>query len=196
MDTITSDTLLEAIRDGQDDKAWHRFIVRYRPMIQAFAKRLGLGDSDAEDVSQETLLAFLQSYREGQYNRARGRLRSWLFGIAHCKVIDTQRKKIREVAMGEKTGATGFFTRIESPDEVERLWDEEWQRSILRACLEDVAKDVTPQTLAAFECYVLKGWPVDDVARHLGMPTNAVYIAKNRILSQVRKRKQELEDIW
>ena len=92
MDTVTSVTLLEAIKNGEDHQAWNRFISRYRPMITSFAKRFGLDASDAEDVGQETLLVFLRNYREGQYNRQKGRLRSWLFGIAHRKVIDVQRK--------------------------------------------------------------------------------------------------------
>jgi RNA polymerase sigma-70 factor (ECF subfamily) len=196
METVTSITLLEAIKNDQDSLAWDRFISRYRPMIVSFSKRFGLDDADAEDVGQETLLAFLQSYRDGQYNREKGRLRSWLFGVAQRKVIDTHRKNAKEVVVPDQTGVTNFFNRIESPDEMERVWNQEWQRSILRVCMEEVAKEVSPQTLAAFECYVIKKWSVEKTAQHLGLTINAVYIIKNRVLGQVRKIRKELEENW
>ena len=50
--------------------------------------------------------------------------------------------------------------------------------------------------LAAFEFYVLKEWPVEKVARHLAISINAVYIAKNRVLNQIRRVKQEMEEVW
>jgi RNA polymerase sigma-70 factor, ECF subfamily len=195
MDTVTSATLLEAIKDGQDGRAWGRFISRYRPMIVSFAKNLGLDSSDSEDVGQETLLQFLKKYREGKFCRERGRLRSWLFVIAHRKIYDVQRKKMKELVIGDQTGVSGIIVKLESPDEVRELWEEEWQRSVLRACMEEVAKEVSPQTLAAFDHYVFKRWPVEKVAQHLEMSVNAVYIAKNRVLSLMRKAKMEMEEI-
>jgi RNA polymerase sigma factor (sigma-70 family) len=195
MDTVTSATLLEAVKDGQDGQAWNRFISRYRPMIVSFAKRLGLDKSDAEDIGQETLLVFLQDYREGQYDRMKGKFRSWLFGIAHNQALNFQRKKLWENVVPEETRSTGFITRIESPDEVRELWEEEWQRLVLRTCMEEIAKEVSPQTLAAFKFYVVKEWSAEKIARHLEMSPNAVYIAKNRVLRLIRKIKTNMEEI-
>jgi len=196
MDTITSATLLEAIKNVQNNQAWNRFFARYQPLITTFAKRLGLDQSDADDVSQDTLLVFLQDYQDGKYDQEKGRLRSWLFGIAHYKIADIKRRRMKEIVIVEKTEGTGFLARIESPDEMERIWDEEWKRSILRTCLEEAAKVVSPQTVKAFEFHVLKEWTVENVAQHLGMSTNAVYIAKNRVLTYVRKVKKKMEKIW
>jgi RNA polymerase sigma factor (sigma-70 family) len=195
MDTVTSATLLEAIKDGQDGRAWGRFISRYRPMIVSFAKTLGLDSSDSEDVGQETLLQFLKIYREGRYNREKGKLRSWLFTIANRKMHDIQRKKMKELVIGDQTGVSGMMVKLESPDEMKERWEEEWQRSILRACMEEAAREVSPQTLAAFECYVLKRWPVEKVAQHLEISANTVYLAKNRVLSLMRKTRMEMEEI-
>ncbi len=195
MDTVTSATLLEAIKDRQDGKAWGRFISRYRPMIVSFAIKLGMDNSDAEDVGQETLLGFLDKYQNGQFSKAKGKLRSWLFGIAQRKAIDIERKKMKQLVIEDKTGTTGIMLRLESPDEVKELWEEEWQRSVLRACMEEVAREVSPQTLAAFDRYVLRRWPVERVAQRLEISINAVYIAKNRVLSLIRQIRMEMEEI-
>jgi RNA polymerase sigma-70 factor, ECF subfamily len=196
MDTVTSLTLLEAIKDSEDYQAWNRFVSRYTPMITSFAKRFCLDASDVDDVGQETLLSFLRNYRQGQYDQNKGKLRSWLFGIAHHKVIDIQRRKNREIVIPDERSSTGFFAKIESSDEMAKVWDEEWQRSILRACMEEVAKEMNPQTLSAFEFYVIRQWPVEAVTRHLEISSNTVYIAKNRVLNRIRKVKREMEEVW
>jgi RNA polymerase sigma-70 factor (ECF subfamily) len=196
MDTVTSTTLLEGLMNRQDSLAWRRFHGRYEPMVMSFARKLGLNDSDAQDVGQEVMLAFVQEYWGGRYDRAKGRLRSWLFGIAHRKVIDLRRKKAKEAVVADRTDATGFMERLESPQEAEAVWEEEWQRFVLRACLDEVGRHLSPTTVKAFDLYVLKQWPVEKVADHLGITQNSVYIAKNRTMERIRQIKAEMEEIW
>ena len=196
MDTVTSSTLLEGLKRHDDSRAWQRFSVRYEPMVLAFALKLGLNETDAQDVSQETMLAFVEGYWGGRYDPDKGRLRNWLFGIAHRKVIDTRRRRPKEVVVSDRTDVGRFMGNVESPEEVQAVWEQEWQRSVLRACMEEVAKQLNPTTVSAFELYVLKQWPVEKVADQLGISQNAVYIAKTRMMDRVRKIKVEMEEIW
>jgi len=196
VDTVTSFTLLEGLKNRQDSRAWQRFMARYEPMVMAFARKLGLNDTDAQDVCQETMLGFIQAYGDGRYDRDKGRLRSWLFGIAHRKAIDMKRRRAREIVVGDKTDASAFLGRIESPDQAKEIWEQQWQRSVLRACLEEVSKDLSPNTVKAFDLYVFEQWPVEKVAEQLGISQNAVYIAKTRVMERVRKIKAEMEEIW
>ena len=39
MDTITSTTLLEGLKDARNHEAWHRFVLRYEPMVVSFAMK-------------------------------------------------------------------------------------------------------------------------------------------------------------
>jgi RNA polymerase sigma-70 factor (ECF subfamily) len=196
MQTVTSTTLLEAIKDSGDHCAWEAFTNRYRPMIVAFAHRLGINKADSEDIAQETLMAFLKSYREDRYNRKKGHLRSWLFSVAHYNVIDVQRKRANECVYPDRSNATGFLTGVESPDRLKSIWDEEWNLAVIQACLEEIAKKVTPQTIEIFKLSVLKEWPVEAIVKHLGVTANTIYIARNRVLKQFREIKAEMEEIW
>ncbi|MCJ7543287.1 MAG: hypothetical protein MUP47_01770 [Phycisphaerae bacterium] len=49
MITRTSTELLEGIKDPSNRAAWSELDRRYRPLILAVARRLGLGHDDAED---------------------------------------------------------------------------------------------------------------------------------------------------
>ena len=196
MDTVTSLTLLEGLRNPQDQAAWRRFAERYQPMVLSFAHKLGLSDSDAQDAAQETMLAFVTAYRRQEYDQGKGRLRSWLFGIAHRKVSDIHRRGRKERVLADRSDATGFMEAIEAPDVAERVWEQAWQRAVLQACLAEVGKQVDHDTLESFRLYVLEEWPAEKVAEHLGISRNAVYINKNRVLNRLRELQGWMEEVW
>ena len=193
---MTSLTLLAELRGEGDSAAWKRFVERYRPMVVSFALSLGLGEDEAQDAGQETMLAFVRGYREGRFDRAKGGLRRWLFRVARRKVVDIIRKRPNEVVVADRSDATAFLETIESPDEVPPAWEREWRRAVLRACMEEVARHVNAKTLAAFELCVFKEWPIEQVSQHLDMTPNAVYIAKSRVMAHIRDLRPKLEQMW
>ncbi len=199
MDTVTSLTLLEGLRDSGDTRAWKRFDDRYRPMVVAFGRKLGLSLEDAEDVAQETLLRFVKAYAQGKYDRERGRLRSWLFGITQFRINDFRMKlksREKEKLIAERTDVPGFMANVEDPNHMSRIWDEEWAQSVLRECLDRVRQETDPVNMRAFELYMLEDWEPERIAEHLGITRQAVYRAKNRIKDRIKKLEKEIAEIW
>jgi RNA polymerase sigma-70 factor (ECF subfamily) len=184
--TRTSTALLEGLRDSGDESAWREFEARYRPLVFAVARRLGLQDADAEDAAQETLAAFVQAYREHRYDREKGRLRQWLRGIACHKVRDLLRRRGREVSASDRTDAERMLEQV--PDaHAQSAWDDEWSKAVLRDCLEQVRGEVEPQTFEAFLLFALREWPARRVAEHLQISEAVVYQSKSRVLKRVRE---------
>ena len=99
MHTTTTTQLLEALFGPGEEAVWREFDARYRPIIFAFARELGVAAEDAADVAQQTLTEFLRDYRAGKYDRRRGRLRAWIIGIARHRVLDTLRQRTRNQAV-------------------------------------------------------------------------------------------------
>ena len=87
----TTSALLDGLLEPGNEAIWREFDGRYRPIIFAFTRKLGLDESDAADVAQEAMLRFVQEYRAGKYDRQRGRLRSWIIGIVKYRAADLQR---------------------------------------------------------------------------------------------------------
>ena len=195
-DTATSLTLLESLLDPCNDAAWRRFGARYRPMVVRFAAKLGLSAADAQDAAQEAMMAFVEAYRQGAYDRSKGRLRSWLCGIAYRKVKNIQRRMRNRPVVADQSAAAGLLASVEASNEVERLWEEEWQRAVLDECMDEVARHVDPTTFEAFGLYVLQQWPAEQVAGHLGISRSAVYNGKNRVLNRMRDLRRQIEDFW
>jgi RNA polymerase sigma-70 factor (ECF subfamily) len=192
MNTSTNTALLVGLRDPANESVWTAFCERYRSLLVAFGQRLGLQWQDAEDAAQDALCGFVSAYRQNRYDRDKGGLRTWLFRIAAHKIRDVQRRRCKERPPGDD-GSTGLIDQIPDDQTLSGIWDIEWQQSVLREAIQRVKTEVEPTTLQAFTLAVLKEWPVEQVARKLGMSRDAVYKAKRRVLARLREVRSELE---
>lgn len=184
---VTTSAVLRRLADFDDTAAWNAFADRFRAPIERFAKGRGLSESDAEDVAQETLMDFARAFRDAGYDRGKGRLSSWLFGIAWRRVDRVRRKDERAVAeqpVGEHP--TAFWAGVEGDAAATRDWDEAWERARLERCLREVRREVQPSTFRVFEMLVLEHRSVEEAVAELGITRNAVYVAKHRVLGRLR----------
>jgi RNA polymerase sigma-70 factor, ECF subfamily len=196
MDDTTSTVLLQGLRDNSNRQAWEQFECRYRTMLWSFCVKLGLQAADAQDAAQEAVTAFIEAYQAGRYDREKGRLRSWLFGIAHRKAIDIHRHRRREIIVSDQTDGSMFLGAVESPDQAAQIWEQEWQSAVLRACMDGVRHEFNPATFEAFELQVLHQQPVAEIAGRLSMTPHAVHCAKSRVLARIREMRLVLDDAW
>lgn len=190
---VTSSTLLLGLREFTNQEAWNRFTGRFQEPLVRFARRIGLTEAEAEDCAQETLLDFAEALRRGKYEREKGRLSSWLFGIAYRKALNLRRRRRRNGNDQQVSADTAFWASLPDEQEATRCFDEEWQRSLLNRCLARVQSEVNEQTYAAFALTVCEGQTADQAADQLGMSRAAVYTAKHRVLKRVRQLQTDLE---
>lgn len=191
--TQTTSLLLEGLHDEANQAVWTEFDQRYRGIIEAFARRLGLSDADAADAAQETLLRFVREYRAGKYDRSRGRLRSWIIGIARHSIGDLRRR-------GGRPGGRGSSAIAELPDDerLSAIWDAECRDVLLRRALDALRTEsrIEPRTLRAFELVAFEQQPPAAVAESLGMTASDVYVAKHRVLERLREVAADLQQAW
>ncbi|UCD76845.1 MAG: sigma-70 family RNA polymerase sigma factor [Phycisphaerales bacterium] len=191
---VTTTVVLENLRSS-NEAAWKQFVGRFRGPIVRFARDLGLGPEEAEDVAQETLLDFVRAYREGQYDREKGRLSAWLFGIAHRRVLDAGRKMARRPRALGTDRQTAFWENLPDEQAARRSWDQSWQQAVLQQCVDQIRTEMQPKTIRAFELFAVEQRPAAEVARELGMSRNAVFIAKHRVLKRVLELTRQFESV-
>ncbi len=192
--TLTSTYLLMCLGEAGNQTVWRHYVDRYRPVLLAYARRLGAPEAAAEDIAQETLASFAAAYRQGGYQRERGRLRQWLFGIARKQVVNWRRRSAREVQVTAGTDGTDFFDRISGESQLEAVWDQEWQEAVVGLCLKHVRCEVEPATYQAFELFACRGWPARRVGEALGLSENAVFSARRRVLHRIRELQSIIDD--
>lgn len=192
--TKTTTALLEGLFDLQNAVAWREFDDRFRPIVVGVATRFGLEPADAADVAQETITQFVRDYRAGKYDRTRGRLRSWVIGIARHRVAELHRAR---AGRREQRGQSAIVTLPEESHFGE-LWDAECRQATLVAALRELAASskVSERTLDAFRMHVLDDETPERVAEKLGTTVRAVYLAKHRCLARLRVVMDGIRDAY
>lgn len=194
MEWITTSTILTDLADFTNRQAWERFVHRFRDPIGRFGRQMGLSEADAEEAAQDTLLAFAESFRNGQYDRAKGRLSRWLFGIAYRQLLARRRSAFRRRSVALQTEESGFLDQIPGEADAQQWWEQEWEQAMLELCLHRVRQEVEPPTMRAFELVMRGGRTPAEAAKELGIPTKAVYNAKFRVLKRLRALRREIEE--
>ena len=191
----TTTALLEGLFDSENELAWSHFDARYRPIVIAFARKLGLSESDAGDVAQETILQFLKEYKEGKYDRERGRLRSWLIGIARFRIAGVYRKKATK---REYRGESAMITLPENESDLDQVWDSERRTIILKAAFTELQNTTKAddRNMRAFEMLVFNGIPVTAVCDELEMTPQQAYMAKSRTAKRLKDIIDRIEQLY
>ncbi|MCA9250647.1 MAG: sigma-70 family RNA polymerase sigma factor [Phycisphaerales bacterium] len=185
----TRPSLLYSLRDDEPPQsAWRDFFECYAPAVMRVARLRGLNVEDADDVVQTVMLDVAKHIGTFRYDRDRGRFRQWIRRITESKICDflrrqrTARKYVSPVPVDDFCPAT--------PDAV---WDEQWRLQDMRWCLNQMALDVSPRRMQAFQMYVLDGVSAADTATSMGMTAGHVYVIRSQMLGELRERMARLK---
>jgi len=197
----TRRSLLSRLKDWDDQESWKDFFDTYWKLVYGVAIKSGLNDAEAQDVVQETVLSVAKKMHAFKYDPAVGTFKSWLLLITRRRIADHLRKVYREPPQhvsqrnAEETARTPTIEKAADPAslELDRIWEEEWQKNLLEAAIQRVRRQVDPKQFQIFDSYVLKQWPVDDVKKTLGVSAAQVYLAKHRISALIKKEIKKLE---
>lgn len=192
---LTRPSLLVRIRDAKDTASWQQFVQLYAPLVYEFARKRGLQDADAADLTQDVLRAVTLAAGRLDYDPRRGSFRGWLFTIVHHKLCNflASRKK-----PGQGTGDTNVHLLLEEQagreQQEEALWNEEYERRLFALAVEQVRGDFQDSTWQAFWQTAVEGKKPREVGEALGLSVAAVYMAKSRVTAQLKKHIQQLQE--
>ena len=206
----TRRSLLTRLQNLDDQESWKDFFDTYAHLIYRVAVKAGLTDAEAQDVVQETVIIVARKMPGFKYDPALGSFKSWLMLITRRR-IEKQLKKRMPVKVGQasRLSGAGETSALRSDDSkrtstVERIpdptgfnleaaWDAEWEKNLWNAALARVKAVLKPKQFQMFDLYVLKEWPVKDVARALGVSATHVYVTKHRVAGMIKAELKQLE---
>jgi RNA polymerase sigma-70 factor (ECF subfamily) len=89
--------------------------------------------------------------------------------------------------------AEGFLQQLVDPESaLAREWDREHDEHVVRKLLAAVRGDFGSTTWAAFRLLAVDRLTAAQVAKELGMPENAVLLAKSRVMRRLRQEAGDL----
>lgn len=190
----TRASLLHEAKSG-DNRAWQRLADLYRPFLAAWAKRNAPALHDAEDLTQDILLAVLRALPRFEHNGRRGAFRTWLRVVAvHCTHDFWSARQTQPRGSGD-TALLASLQELQDPTSgLARAWDREHDEFVLKRLLDQIATEFEPQTVEAFRRLALDGQAAATVTEELKMSAGAVYMAKSRALQRLRQLAEGLVD--
>jgi len=191
---MTRPSLLVRIRDPQNGWAWSQFVAIYSPLVYRFARRNGLQETDAADVTQEVFCAVARAIRQFDYDRQKGSFRGWLIAVARSKVQNLlSRRQAKNQGVGG-TEALKFIERQPSGDDEDAFVEREHRRCLFDWAVGQIRDSFQESTWQAFWQTSVDGKSTQEVADSLGMTVGAVYIARSRVLAKLKETIQQVEE--
>jgi RNA polymerase sigma factor (sigma-70 family) len=194
----TRASLLDRIKNPEDQESWKEFFDRYSKLIYSVAAKSGLNHTEAEEVVQETFITLSKTMPNFSYDPTKS-FKSWLLKVTGRKVLDQFRKRKRQRNFNEpstvRDGRTATIERIPDPksSDVDSIFEEEWRERIFELAVEKVKLKVQASDFQIFDLYVIKKWPPGKVASTLGIKRGRVYVAKFRVGKLVRSEVKALQ---
>ncbi len=195
----TRESLLQRLKNWDDDASWNDFKRIYFRFLHCIARKSGLTETEADDVVQETMISVAKSMPGFNYDPSAGSFRSWLALIVRRRVADCIRKQHYQangvvVPKEQHIDTTAFANQPAANScPLEAQWQEEWTHSVLEVATTKVKGRVRNLQYQMYHLHVLKGLPVAEVKKLLGVKFPQVYFATYKVGRLMRQEIKRLQ---
>jgi RNA polymerase sigma-70 factor (ECF subfamily) len=190
----TRPSLLVRLRDARDNEAWEQFVDLYAPAVYGYARKRGLQDADAADLTQSVLRRVAAHMGHFEYDARRGSFRGWLFTIVRRHLYDFKSQRNGMCQGSGDPHTHGLLEAQPAPATESAEWEREYRHSVFVWAAGQVQPLFHETTWQAFWQTGVENRPVKDVAAALGLSVVAVYQARSRIMARLRAEVRQLED--
>ena len=85
-------TLIERLKNWDDQESWRQFFETYWKLIYGVAIKSGLTHPESQDVVQETVMSVCKSMRNFKADPAHGSFKAWLLNLTRWRITDQFRE--------------------------------------------------------------------------------------------------------
>ena len=166
--------------DPTDQKSGDEFVDYYGTRIYRWAVGWGLQPNDAQDMTQNVLVALSKQMKRFEYKPG-GRFRSWLKTVAYRAWVDLLEERRKAVGTPASDSVLLSLSKDDARQGFLDQLDEAANRELMEIAIRHVESRVEPQTWEAFRLTQMSGKTAQDVAKELGMKLGTVYVARCRV---------------
>jgi len=179
----TRASLLGRLRNWEDAESWEEFTRIYWRLIYNVARKAGLGDAEARDVVQDTLVGVAKKVHEFESNPELGTFRGWLLNLTRWRIVDHfRRQPVSQLESStNRDDRTATIERVADPNQIDALWEIEWKKNLFETAVSRLNRRVNPKHAQIFDLYSVRQWPAQKVARELGVTVLQVYLVNHRL---------------
>jgi RNA polymerase sigma factor (sigma-70 family) len=180
---LTRPSLLLQIRDGTNHEAWRQFVGLYAPLVYQFGRKRGLQDADAADLTQLVFGEVARTINRLDYDPGRGSFRGWLLAVTRNQMY----KLLSRSRRNQGYLGNDVLDDVAAKELDQAVWDQEYPRRLFRWATTQVREEFEDGTWQAFWQTAVEGKGAKEVGDALQMSVGAVYTAKSRVTTRLRK---------
>ena len=170
------------LRAAQAGAGWafSRLYESLAPAVTGYLRAQGA--DDPEDLTSEVFIKVFKGCHS--FAGSEAQFRSWVFAIAHCRLVDARRAKTRRhdvqtLDVGRLQDAEGPTSAAAEDEALGRL-AAEWAAKLLA--------ELSPDQRDVLALRLIAGMSVEDVAAVLAKPPTAVKALQRRALAALRRK--------
>lgn len=179
-DFKTSKTLLLRLQQQNDESAWERFSVEYRPFIYSLIKVYGVSHEDSEEIVQDVLVKVWKAMGEFLYERERCKFRTWLSRVvknATINFLNLKKNKMKKMEVDDSENALKNFS---SGNEVDEKAETEWKLFIANKAWENIQESFSDKVLEAYS-FMASGNSAAETAAKFEIEENTAFRYRTRV---------------
>lgn len=189
----TRSSVLKAVADTGNEKAWRRLFDLYAGFVFSIARSKGLNDADADDIVQAVFADLARNLPSFKYDREKGRFRAYLSALTRWRINDRLRSGKRDVELKASFMEDAKALMSAADEDFE---EREWQSAALEEALRRIKPGVQSAHYAAFVASAVEGQDTETVARLHGISIDNLYQIRKRLTAKLREAvKQVLEEM-
>lgn len=179
----TRSSVIKAVADTGNEAAWARFFDLYAGFVFSIARSKGLKEEDADDIVQIVFADLARTMPTFNYDRAKGKFRSYLIGLVHWRVKD----KLRLVQRDKELKENFFEEAANLPPADKDFAEREWQSAAMEEALRRIKPEVRPEHYAAFVASAVEGQNTETVMRLYNLSRDNLYQIRKRLTAKLQE---------
>lgn len=182
-DATTRSSVLKAVTDTGNAAAWARFFDLYAGFVFAVARSKGLSAEDADDVVQNVFADLARKLPTFEYDRRKGRFRSYLLELVNWRIVDRLKAGKRKV---ELEAAYYDEQKKTAAADAAAVAEREWQTAALNEALRRLQAEVDENHFAAFVESTVEGVDTETVVKLHGISRDNLYQIRARLTAKLK----------
>tara|TARA_R110002049_G_scaffold2750_2_gene21678 strand:+ start:543699 stop:544319 length:621 start_codon:yes stop_codon:yes gene_type:complete len=191
----TSHSLIARVKDLSDAPSWAEFLAIYQPVVFRMARRRGLQDADAMDVSQQIFLSIANSIDGWEADESRPPFRAWLTTVARNAITKSLTRRPRDVATGTSS-VDQLLSALPDDGWTRDELAKETRREVVHCVSKKIRNEFSESVWQSFYRTAIQGEAIADVAQSLGCSTGSIYVARFRVIARLKEKVAEITNHW
>ena len=183
----TRSSVLKAVADTSNEKAWKRLFDLYAGFVFSIARSKGLTVTDSDDIVQNVFVDLARNLPQFNYDRTKGRFRSYLIGLVNWRVTDKLRAGKRDVDFKSQYGEDMKGAVAEDDGS---FLENEWRAAAMEEALRRIKDEVNSDHFAAFVASTIEGQDTETVMNLYSITRDNLYQIRKRLTLKLKEATQ------